>query len=212
MLDLGCVKRSWKSALADDWIHADIRRYAKEVTGLDIKMRDVEKLNEMGYSVVCADAQCFDLNTKFDVIFAGELIEHLDNVNDFLKSCRKHMRDDSLLVLTTPNCFGLRPSFWRLVGRPIVLRDHRCWYDADTLANVLEDNGFSVESVNYVLKERIELTAKSAPQKFLVVNFVLEKLERTFSPLAPTLLAVAKLQNNSSPQAMERWRMVRRSW
>lgn len=38
-----------------------------------------------------ADAQNFNLARTFDAVFAGELIEHLDDFNGFLCSARRHL-------------------------------------------------------------------------------------------------------------------------
>lgn len=58
---------------------------------------------------------------KFDVIFCGEVIEHLFSPDDLLKEMRELMGDESVLILSTPNLayylnrlmllFGISPFF-----------------------------------------------------------------------------------------------------
>ncbi|OGH03177.1 MAG: hypothetical protein A2798_01975 [Candidatus Levybacteria bacterium RIFCSPHIGHO2_01_FULL_37_17] len=60
-------------------------------------------------------------NQKFDVIFCGEVIEHLFSPDDLLKEIRLLMHKDSILILSTPNLgyyinrimllFGISPLF-----------------------------------------------------------------------------------------------------
>lgn len=60
-------------------------------------------------------------NKKFDVIFCGEVIEHLFSPDDLLEEIRELMHKDSILILSTPNLgyyvnrvmllFGISPLF-----------------------------------------------------------------------------------------------------
>ena len=40
-------------------------------------------LKAQGFHVISADAECFDLGRTFDVIVAGDIIEHLGDLNGF---------------------------------------------------------------------------------------------------------------------------------
>lgn len=46
-----------------------------------------------------------DLRRKFETVFAGELIEHIDGVHGFLTSTLRHLAPGGQLILTTPNAF-----------------------------------------------------------------------------------------------------------
>jgi SAM-dependent methyltransferase len=60
-------------------------------------------------------------NTTFDVIYCGEVIEHLFSPDDLLDELKKLMHDESILILSTPNLgyyvnrilllFGIAPLF-----------------------------------------------------------------------------------------------------
>lgn len=43
----------------------------------------------------------------FDTIIAGEVIEHLENPAEFLRECKEILKDDGLLLITTPNPYNL---------------------------------------------------------------------------------------------------------
>jgi 2-polyprenyl-3-methyl-5-hydroxy-6-metoxy-1,4-benzoquinol methylase len=145
-LDVGCASGSQRP----DWLHALIADAAQEAVGLDHDEERVSSIKERGYEIVLGDAQDFDLGRRFDVVFAGELIEHLSCFSGFLSSARRHLDLDGLLVLTTPNAFGVNNFIYRLGGDPWVNEDHTCWFCEKTIAQLLRRHEFDVISVRYL--------------------------------------------------------------
>ena len=43
------------------------------------------------------------LNRKYDLILSNEVIEHLDNTDNLLKSCYQNLNNNGTLILTFPN-------------------------------------------------------------------------------------------------------------
>ncbi len=124
-------------------IHVKICEESKECTGIDINKEVLEKLRQMGYNVVYADAQDFDLNKKYDVIVCGEVMEHLPNLDGFFKSVKKHLKDDGIFVLTVPNAFSLM-SFFHNIYPKYAWNQHYHLFCGKTLRNLLEAYGFKV--------------------------------------------------------------------
>lgn len=67
-----------------------------------------ESINKQVYSYKQVDLNCEKLsekfpNQKFDVIFCGEVIEHLFSPDYMLAEIKKLMHKDSILILSTPN-------------------------------------------------------------------------------------------------------------
>lgn len=58
--------------------------------------------------MIQGNAESLDLQRTFDVVVAGNIIEHLSNPGLFLESVKRHLRDDGIFILTTDNCYGLR--------------------------------------------------------------------------------------------------------
>jgi SAM-dependent methyltransferase len=100
--------------------------------------------------VIGADAQTLDLGRTFDVVWAGELIEHLSCAGGFLDAARRHLAPGGQLVLTTPNAFAVSNFVYRIGGKPRVNRGHTCWYDETTLSQLLRRHGFDVVEVAYL--------------------------------------------------------------
>ena len=86
----------------------------------------------------------------FEVVWAGELIEHLSCAGGFLDAARRHLGPGGQLVLTTPNVFAVSNFVYRIGGRPRVNRGHTCWYDETTLSQLLDRHGYEVVEVSYL--------------------------------------------------------------
>lgn len=146
MLDVGCASGNHRP----DWLHALIAAAAREAVGLDHAEDWVLSIRERGYDVVLGDAEDFDLGQTFDVVFAGELIEHLSCFSGFLRSARRHLDLDGLLVLTTPNAFGVNNFIYRVGGDPWVNEDHTCWFCDKTITQLLRRHDFEVTGIKYL--------------------------------------------------------------
>jgi SAM-dependent methyltransferase len=118
------------------------RAFPKWLGSISTKKRS-SPLQAKGLDVRLADAQDFDLDRKFDTVFAGEIIEHLDDFHGFLTSVRRHLTPGGQLVLTTPNVFYIGGFVYRWGGHGQVHPEHTCWFCEDTLRRVLAINGYS---------------------------------------------------------------------
>ena len=146
LLDIGCTSAMGRP----DWIHAGLASAAKKTVGVDIDDSAVARARGLGFDVRLADAEVLALDDQFDVVHAGELIEHLDNPRAFLAACRRRLGSEGRLILTTPNPFAVSNFVYRLGGSPRVNGDHTCWYCEDTLRQLLERNGFEVDETRYL--------------------------------------------------------------
>ena len=150
VLDLGCVDaRTQLEGSAEridhkpNLLHRRICELNPATIGIDIDPKGVEKLNAMGYRVRCEDVETMDLGQKFDVVIAGELIEHLENPGRWLRNMRRHMNPGGKIIISTPNPFyaGQTWKIWRY-GKPMVHEDHMGWQDPTTLSQLLRRTGF----------------------------------------------------------------------
>ncbi len=81
----------------------------------------------------------------FEVVFLGNVIEHLSNPGLVLDELMRCMTDDGQLIVTCPNAFG-GPNFARfLLGRYREGPDHVQSYTKYTLANLLVRHGFQLD-------------------------------------------------------------------
>jgi SAM-dependent methyltransferase len=83
---------------------------------------------------------------SFDLVHASHLIEHLNDPISFLDEAGRVMREDGLLVLTTPNADGLQARILGSAWRSAIF-DHLYLFSFRTLRAMLESRGFEVTAL-----------------------------------------------------------------
>ena len=150
VLDLGCVCHDLDQT-AVPWLHGFLRDRAASVLGVDYLPEAVDRMRADGFDAVCADVQQLDLGRQFDVVVAGDLIEHLDNVGLFLDRCAAHLADDGVLLVTTPNPVNYVRLVRTLVkGSAGGNKEHTCWFTAKVLRQLAERHGLEVAEEAYI--------------------------------------------------------------
>lgn len=150
VLDIGCVQHDPRFARSKKWLHKAICAVASETTGLDLDRDGVNALSAMGYkNINVGDAQDFDLNEHFNVLVAGDLIEHLHNVGGFLESCVRHMDVSSELIICTPNPWHWHKWMRAFFRQPPVNEEHTLWLCPVTLAQLASRFGLEVGLIEY---------------------------------------------------------------
>jgi predicted TPR repeat methyltransferase len=87
ILDIGVVEDTREAVESSGWRHGHLRRHAGQCLGVDVLEEEVRYLQTKGYKVICADVTKAPIAEKFDVIIAGEVLEHLDATGMFMKNC-----------------------------------------------------------------------------------------------------------------------------
>jgi len=137
ILDVGCATGALLARFKESgWLAtgveacAESAAYGSEHFGLDIRPTTLEAAG-LGAS-------------RFDVVHASHLIEHLNDPAGFLSEVRGLLRPGGLLFLTTPNADGFQA---RLLGKAwrSAINDHLYLFSAGTLRSMLERKGFTVE-------------------------------------------------------------------
>jgi 2-polyprenyl-3-methyl-5-hydroxy-6-metoxy-1,4-benzoquinol methylase len=150
VLDLGCVDHDPAAYESKFWVHKALVEKAQSVVGMDLSEEGTKFLRSKGYNVIFGDAQNFDLNDKFDIIVAGDLIEHLENFNGFIDSCKKSLAPGGSILISTPN-----PWYWRNVVKSIISvevenhPEHTCWLCPRTLRQLVARHGMSIADIEF---------------------------------------------------------------
>jgi SAM-dependent methyltransferase len=129
VLDIGVVSHSTRYFEQAGWRHGRIRDAAAYCLGLDILAPLVEDLRRRGFNVRCVDATSdADLQERFEVVFAGDVIEHVDNAVALLRFGGRHLAAGGRMYVTTPNPF-CRKFFrqFRREGVMVTNLDHVAW-------------------------------------------------------------------------------------
>jgi 2-polyprenyl-3-methyl-5-hydroxy-6-metoxy-1,4-benzoquinol methylase len=108
VLDIGALEHGWDNISKKEGLFFRIHEVAKKVTGLDIIKKDVDKMVSNGYDFVCMDATSEKyLGKKFDIVNVGDVIEHVDNPVALLKFCKRHLKENGKILITTPNPYSI---------------------------------------------------------------------------------------------------------
>lgn len=144
VLHLGCANYPYTEASIENGtnLHFDLMDIASELYGFDYDQPGIDIFEQHGIkNIYRADAenlQDVPLNETFDVIIAGEIIEHLSNPGLFLRGIQRFMNADTKLIVTTINAYGgFRFLVYGFKGKsgwnePVHL-DHVAYYSYSTL-------------------------------------------------------------------------------
>ena len=89
ILDIGC---------GGGLLSEPMSRLGADVVGIDASNRNIKvaklhaKKNHLNIKYLCTSPENFNIKTKFDVILNMEIIEHVENIDFFLKSCSKLLK------------------------------------------------------------------------------------------------------------------------
>ncbi|SDI49028.1 class I SAM-dependent methyltransferase [Propionivibrio dicarboxylicus] len=153
VLDIGVVSHSARYFDQPDWRHGQIAAEAKYCLGLDILEDLVGELNARGFNVRCVDATSdADLGDRFDVIFIGDVVEHVNNPVDLLAFAGRHLTPEGKLYATTPNPFSRKffREFRRSKGNLVVNLDHVAWITPTLAMELARRSGLRLNAYHLV--------------------------------------------------------------
>ena len=173
-----------------NWVHNLLLNCSRNVYGLDLDF-DIKKLNNKE-NYQKANAENFNFDIKFDIIFSGDLIEHLSNPGLFLESCSRNLKKGGKLILATPNCF----NFFNITEKisklePTVNKDHTCYFNKKTLKKLLEKNNWKVDKIAFLYS--LDVNYKESFKK-KILNIFYYLLSKITSKYITTLIIVVKYE------------------
>ena len=196
VLDLGIVDHDVNYEKTFGWLHGNLKIVSKNLIGVDIDKKSIDILKKRGYNVYTANVENFNLKRKFDVIVAGDIIEHLNNVGSFLKNVKRHMRNDSIFVATVPNCLSFSNWLELLAFGKIKYfnEEHVCWYDKNTIKRALENHGFEIDEMSFIVHNPHFIGESFAMRTLKNIRHVIHSgLCLIRKQLAPTIFIKARM-------------------
>jgi hypothetical protein len=138
------------------WLHKLLTDNSERCIGIDIDKESIEFIkNELGYKNVFhgdITTDHFDgiKSEKWEYAVFGELIEHLDNPVNFLKSFKERYGENvSRFIITVPGIYNRRQFRNMLNYKEIINSDHRFWFTPYTISKVVASAGFIPENITY---------------------------------------------------------------
>lgn len=143
ILDIGCGEGLLGSFLLTN----------NDVHGVEIYKEKVERCLSKGIKakLIKDDVPLPYTESSFDVITCCEVLEHLLNPFSMVKETSRLLKKGGLLIITVPNMYDLRTrirfplGLWTKITFGANL-GHIRFYSKKTLAKLIEDEGFTVES------------------------------------------------------------------
>jgi 2-polyprenyl-3-methyl-5-hydroxy-6-metoxy-1,4-benzoquinol methylase len=161
-----------------------------DVVGVDYSRDVIESVRSVlgDNEVLCLDVEK-ELSPllrerKFDVILAGDIIEHLNSPGAFLGELQACGPDTELLI-TTPNAFGLNLALRNFFGVVDDSHEHAYLFSPLVLRNLLLRYGFSDLELYGGMQEAV---VKHSSLGVLAGGFLFKRIPR----LAGTLCMVAR--------------------
>ncbi len=118
ILDIGC---------GGGLLSEPMSRMGAKVTGIDASSKNVKiaklhsKKNNLKINYFCSSPEKLRVKEKFDVILNMEIVEHVEDVDFFLKSCSKLLKKNGLMFVATINK-TLKSYIFAIVGAEYILR------------------------------------------------------------------------------------------
>ena len=118
ILDIGC---------GGGLLSEPMCRLGAEVTGIDASDKNINvakihsKKNNLKINYICSSPEKLNVKNKFDVILNMEIVEHVEDVNFFLKSCSNLLKKDGIMFVATLNR-TLKSYLLAIIGAEYILK------------------------------------------------------------------------------------------
>ena len=118
ILDIGC---------GGGLLSEPMCKLGANVVGIDASSKNIEvakfhaKKNNLKINYICSSPEKLRMGKKFDVILNMEIIEHVDDIDFFIKKSSQLLKKNGLMFVATLNK-TLKSYFFAIIGAEYVLR------------------------------------------------------------------------------------------
>ena len=175
VLDIGC---------GGGLLSEPMCRLGANVTAIDASNKNIAianlhaKKNNLKINYICSSPEKLKTTKKFDVILNMEIVEHVEDVDFFLKSCANLLKKNGLMFVATINK-TLKSYIFAIVGAEYVLRwlpigthEWEKFVKPEKLKSILIKNNLNlkkIDGMNFnILKDEWNVS------KDLSVNYIAE--------------------------------------
>ena len=151
ILDIGC---------GGGLLSEPMSRLGAEVIGIDASDKNIKvaqlhaKKNDLNIKYYCTSPENFITKTKFDVILNMEIVEHVEDVNNFLESCSKLLKKNGIMFVATLNktlksyLFAIVGAEYILQWLPIGTHEWNKFVKPEDLINILKKYNLKLDSLD----------------------------------------------------------------
>jgi len=151
ILDIGC---------GGGLLSEPMCRLGANVTAIDASEKNISvakvhsKKNNLKIKYICASPEKLKIKKKFDVILNMEIIEHVEDVDFFFKSCSKLLKKNGVMFVATLNK-TLKSYVFAIVGAEYILRwlpigthEWEKFIKPNDLIDILKKNRFKLDQID----------------------------------------------------------------
>ena len=178
ILDIGC---------GGGLISEPLARLGGKVTGIDASEKNIKVAkmhsikSDLQINYINKSPEQLEYKEKFDVILNLEIVEHVDNVDLYIKSCYNLLKKDGLMFTATLNR-TLMSYLKAIIGAEYILRwlpvgthDWNKFLKPEELAKLLQDRKFSIIDIKGL--EFNPILNKWKRTDNLSVNYIISSLK-----------------------------------
>ena len=151
ILDIGC---------GGGLLSEPMSRLGASVVGIDASKKNIEvakfhaKKNKLKINYICASPEILKIQKKFDVILSMEIIEHVEDINFFIKKSSELLKKNGLMFIATLNktlksyIFAIVGAEYILKWLPIGTHDWNKFIKPDELIKITKINNLKLEKLD----------------------------------------------------------------
>ena len=178
VLDIGGIAHNKEQIKSDVWKHKKLMQAAQYIVGVDILENLVKWINKKGYNFKYADATSdIYLGEKFDIVFGGDIIEHMDNVKGLLNFAKRHLQENGSILISTPNPHFINSFLNYLPCRGGFTRDnmeHTCWITPTYMNELCYRTNLKLKKTYFIEKKYNKIWNKLLPMEWRTHTFIFE--------------------------------------
>ena len=151
ILDVGC---------GGGLLSEPMSRLGAKVTAIDASDKNINvaklhaKTSNLNINYICTSPEKLKFKDKFDVILNMEIVEHVEDVSFFLKSCSNLLKKNGIMFVATLNK-TLKSYVFAIVGAEYILRwlpigthEWEKFIKPDDLTNILKKNNLELNRLD----------------------------------------------------------------
>ena len=175
ILDIGC---------GGGLLSEPMSRLGGNVTGIDASEKNIisakihAKQNNLNISYFCNSPENFKSNKKFDLVLNMEIVEHVEDVNFFIKKSSELLKKNGLMFVATLNR-TLKSYVFAIIGAEYILRwlpigthEWNKFLTPEELTNFGQKNSLLVEKVDGMVFNPLSNTWKVS--RDCAVNYIIK--------------------------------------
>ena len=151
ILDIGC---------GGGLLSEPMSRLGANVVGIDASKKNIEmakfhaKKNKLKINYICASPEILKIQKKFDVILSMEIVEHVEDINFFIKKSSELLKKNGLMFIATLNktlksyIFAIVGAEYILKWLPIGTHDWNKFIKPDELIKITKINNLKLEKLD----------------------------------------------------------------